>query len=169
MMNGKMSEREFLKAYDAFSDAIFRHCYFRVYDREHAKDLTQETFVRAWEYAAQGNGIKNIRAFLYRVAHNLIVDAARKRGRETSLDALQEQGFDPGTSQDAAVHGRIDAARMLHVVDRLEPQYREVILLRYIDGLGPKEISQILGESPNVVPVRLHRAIKELRQIALPA
>ena len=47
-------EEEFLRAYEEFADAIFRHCYFRISDREVAKDLTQETFTRTWKYIVDG-------------------------------------------------------------------------------------------------------------------
>src|SRR5690349_19793406 len=61
---------QFLQAYDEFADPIFRHCYFRVFRRDRAKELVQETFLRAWEYQLQGKPIENIRAFLYRIANN---------------------------------------------------------------------------------------------------
>ena len=65
-------EQEFLDAYKQYADSIYRHCYFRVYNKELAEDLTQETFIKTWKYIAQGKEIKNIKAFLYRVAVNLI-------------------------------------------------------------------------------------------------
>ena len=75
-------------------DAIFRHCYFRVFDRERARDLVQETFLKTWEYLTRGHDIENIRAFLYRVATNLIIDDSRRK-KEISLEQLSESGFDP--------------------------------------------------------------------------
>ena len=74
----------FTKAYDELSDAIFRHCWFRIGDRERAKDLMQETFTKSWQYISRGEKVDNLKAFLYRVANNLIIDEYRKK-KELSL------------------------------------------------------------------------------------
>src|SRR3989344_280465 len=87
-------ERDFLAAYDEHADALFRHCLIRVRDREIAKDIVQETFSRTWKYLSEGKEVDYIRAFLYRVANNLIVDGSRKK-KTSSLDALMEEdGFE---------------------------------------------------------------------------
>lgn len=157
-----MLDEQFLEAYDAYADAIFRHCYFRVYDRERARDLAQETFTKTWEYLTTGKKVENLRAFLYRVANNLVIDESRKR-RPVSLDELQEKGFDPGERIDEALHARLDANAVLSLLDNLSPDYRQVIVYRFVDQLGPKEIAGLLDESENVISVRLNRAIKQLR------
>lgn len=79
-------ERDFLAAYDEHSDALFRHVLIRVRDREVAKDIVQEAFSRTWLYLSEGKKIDYMRAFLYRVANNLIVDGSRKK-KSASLDA----------------------------------------------------------------------------------
>ncbi|MBI5404831.1 MAG: RNA polymerase sigma factor [Candidatus Kerfeldbacteria bacterium] len=160
-----MLDEQFLEAYDAYADAIFRHCYFRVYDRERARDLAQETFTKTWEYLITGKKVENLRAFLYRVANNLVIDESRKR-RPVSLDELQEQGFDPGERIDESLHARLDANAVLELLDRLSPDHRQVIVYRFVDQLGPKEIAALLDESENVISVRLNRAIKQLRMYA---
>ncbi|MDP3962934.1 MAG: RNA polymerase sigma factor [bacterium] len=158
-------EQQFLQAYDAYGDAIFRHCYFRVFRRDRAKELSQEVFIRVWEYLSAGKKIENIRAFLYRVANNLIIDESRKR-KEWSLDALQEEGFDPKSPVDPSRRNAILEGKFaLEKIEHLDAKYREVVIMRYIDDLQPKEIAQILGESENVVSVRIHRGVKQLREI----
>ena len=52
-------EKEFLDAYQQYADAIYRHCFFRVYNRDLAQDLTQETFIKTWKYISEGKEIKN--------------------------------------------------------------------------------------------------------------
>ncbi|MBI2010808.1 MAG: RNA polymerase sigma factor [Candidatus Colwellbacteria bacterium] len=159
---GKEGEREkFLEAYDAWADAIFRHCYFRVSDKELAKDLVQETYSRAWAYLADGGVVENFRAFLYRIANNLIIDNSRKK-KALSLDALMDEGFAPAanpTNSEAAIMGH-DALRLVRSLDE---KYREVIIMRYIDDLTPKEIAAVLEEKENVISVRLHRGLKKVK------
>ena len=155
---------QFVKAYDELSDAIFRHCYFRIGDRERAKDLMQDTFTKSWQYIVGGASVNNMKAFLYRVANNLIIDEYRKK-KELSLDNLQEQGFDPGFDDRSKNENRIDAQFVISTINQLDEKYREVVLMRYVDELSPKEIAGIIGESENNVSVRIHRGINQLKGI----
>ena len=154
---------EFMKAYEKYSDAIFRYCYFRVYDRERAKDLVQETFMKTWDYIAQGNDIGNIRAFLYRVARNIIIDYTRKK-KEDSLEALQESGFNPGRDERANKEIEFDFQAALQAIKSLDEKYREAVTMRYIEGYSPKEIARMIDETENVVSVRIHRGLQQLRK-----
>lgn len=159
-----MTENDFIKAYDAWADAIFRHCAFRISDREMAKDITQDVFIRAWEYVSRGGAVENMRAFLYRIAHNRIIDEFRKRGRFESLQTLEEErDFDvPDENGTKRLLDSLDAARALEALPRLPPRYREVLIMRFVDDLPPKEIAGILKEPENNVSVRIHRAAKKL-------
>ena len=158
-----MNEAEFVRCYDDCSDALFRHCYFRVFERERAKDLVQEAFTRTWDYARRGKRIDNAKAFLYRVLNNLIIDESRKH-REVSLEALaEEKGFDPGEDLRQHLADVIQVKGMLQVLNRLRSDQRELIVMRYVDGFGPKEIAEVLGVRENVISVRLHRAMHEFR------
>lgn len=158
----QLQEEEFLKAYDMYADAIFRHCYFRVFDRERGKDLMQETFMRAWEYISKGEQVQNMRAFLYRIANNLIVDEARKK-KESSLEALQEDGFDPSTDDTQHWKNRIDRDRILDCLGSIDEHYRNILVMRFVNDLSPSEIAEITGESANTISVRIYRGLKQLR------
>lgn len=162
------TEEDLSKAYEAFSDAIFRHCFFRVYQREYALDLTQQVFLKTWEYLAKGNTIDQIRAFLYRTANNLIIDETRKRKEQVSLDVLEEQGFEPRVDTRAEVEANIDGAQIGTYLQQLAVDDREILIMRFIDDLSPKEIAEILQETANVISVRLHRALKKLRELLPP-
>lgn len=157
-------EQEFIKAYNAYADAIFRHCYFRVYNRELGKELMQETFTRTWDYIRKGNDIEHMRTFLYRIANNLIIDHVRKK-KELSLETLQETGFEPSHTTKDEIHIHIDAERVIEVIEKLDEMYREPVVMRYIDGLKPKKIAELLNETVNVVSVRINRGVKQLREL----
>ncbi|OGN08124.1 MAG: hypothetical protein A3J46_06270 [Candidatus Yanofskybacteria bacterium RIFCSPHIGHO2_02_FULL_41_11] len=154
----------FTKAYDELSDSIFRHCWFRIGDRERAKDLMQETFTKSWQYISRGEKVDNLKAFLYRVANNLIIDEYRKK-KELSLDNLMVEGFEPGFDDRRKNEQEIDARFILGVVNRLDEKYREAVLMRYIDDLSPKEIAEVTGESENNISVRIHRGLSQLKEI----
>ena len=163
-MNKKLDHDEFLAAYEAYAEAIYRHCFFKVFSKERAQDLMQETFMKTWQYLCEGKKVENIRAFLYRVANNLIIDAARKK-KEESLEDLMEaaKAMEPSYEGEKAIQSSAMISQMKEVMLTLPDEYREVLTLRYIDDLDPKEIAHILGISPNNVSVRLNRATKALK------
>src|SRR5579872_2549207 len=156
-MANKDHEKEFLQAYDELSSALFRYCFFKTRDRELAKDILQDTFMKTWAYIQAGNKVKNLKAFLYRSANNLIIDWYRKQ-KMLSLDALTEEGFDP---PDPFSHTEIAAEleQAMKVLSTLEQSDQDIIIWRYVDELSVGEIAAILSEKENTISVRLHRAI----------
>lgn len=159
-------EKDYLEVYDKFADAIFRHCVFRVSDREKAKDLTQVAFIKLWEQMSQGKEIENIRAFLYRIVNNLIIDEYRKR-KNDSLDQMhEEKDFDIGIDPRQNIEVHDDYNRTLSLIETLPDNYKEALIMRHIDDMSVKEISQITGDSENVISVRIHRAIEKLTKLA---
>jgi len=170
---GKMSgdhEARFLKAFDEYNDALFRHAYFRVSNRDKAIDLVHDTYTKVWSYIRSGHDIDTFRPFLYKVLNNLIIDEYRKR-KEVSLDAIFEtEGLDESAFEELsestveALAATLDGRKAFELLEELPDQYREVITYRFIDQLGPREISELTEESENVVSVRIHRALKMLRQ-----
>ncbi len=157
---------EFLDAYDRYASALYRHCYFRVFSSPVAEDMVQDVFCKTWQYLANGGTIGNIRAFLYRVANNLIIDRSRKK-KEESLDMLLENGVIPEPS-DSGFHDISQAVELREIreaLDRLPEDQREILTLRYIDDLDPREIALILNITSNNASVRLNRAIKALRDL----
>lgn len=164
-------EARFLKAFDDFNDALFRHAYLRVSNREKAVDLVHDTFTKVWSYLKNGYEIENFRPFLYKVLNNLIIDEYRRR-KEASLDAMLElEGVDEGSfdelseSTAEALAATIDGRKAFELLEEMPDQYKEVIILRFVDQLGPREISALIEETENVVSVRIHRGLKMLRQL----
>lgn len=162
-------EDRFLKAFEDYSDALFRHASIRVSDRERAIDIVHDTFTKVWSYARAGHQIDSYRSFLYKVLNNLIIDEYRKR-KEVSLDALLSvEGVDEGSfpelseSTVEALAATIDGRKAFELLGELPDVYREVIIMRFVDELGPREISDLIEESENVVSVRIHRGLKLLR------
>jgi RNA polymerase sigma-70 factor, ECF subfamily len=156
---------EFIKLYDETADSLFRHCYFKVSNRELALDLVQETFARTWEYIASGKEVNNIKGFLFKVANNLIIDEYRKK-KVVSLEVLQESiGFDAPTQDHKKTVFNVEVDTILTHIKKLDTKYREVILMRYVNDYSPKEIAQMLGESENAVSVRINRGLKKVQEM----
>lgn len=164
-MQASQIETQFMAVYEEHADAIFRHCYFRVFNREQARDLMQEAFTKTWAEISTGREVRNIKAFVYKVATNLIIDESRKKS-ESSLDSLhEEKGFDPAVEGSTMMKNQVDSELIITLAKQLDPDSREVLLLRYVDNLAPREIAEIIGESTNVISVRIHRAVKEIQKL----
>ncbi len=133
-------------------------------DRNKALDIAQDTFAKAWEYAAKGEPVLNMRALLYRIAHNLIVDSYRKKS-SSSLDKMMEEGFDYGANNTEQMTDRLDAHEVMKLVDQIDPKYRDVVMWRYIDELSVKEIADITGDTENTISVRIHRGIEKIKDL----
>ncbi len=164
-------EERFLKAFDEYNDALFRHALFRLSDRERAVEILHDTFTKVWGYQRDGHEIDSYKSFLYKVINNLIIDEYRRR-KESSLDALlEDERIDEGVFEELRTGSieeltfTMDAKQVLLLMHELPMPYREVITLRFIDGLGPKEISELIEETENVVSVRLYRGLKTLREM----
>jgi len=162
----KFVRENYEKAYDDFADAIFRYCCLRVSNREKAKDIMQETFIKVWErMTADGKSeILNIRAFLYKTAGHLIIDDYRKKKTE-SLDRLQAAGFDVASGGHKAIETSAELRGAMELMSELDDKYREVFIMRFVDEMSPSEIAETLGDSENNVSVKINRAAKKLREM----
>jgi len=163
-MNSGELEKQFLEAYDRYADKIFQHIYYKLSDRERAKELMQETFMKVWIFVSNGNSIDNLKAFLRRTADNLIVDEYRKK-KEMHLDDLIEAGVQfEGNERSEDVKHKIDAEIVVRMLDYLRPKYREVIVMRFLNDMTLGEIAVLTGESENTISVRINRAIKMIKK-----
>lgn len=170
------TEHAFEEAFTRYSDELFRHCMLRVSDRERALEITQEAFLRTWEYVGRGNTVLEFRPFLYRTLKNLIIDEYRKQ-KTQSLDAMVDETEggtieailppDESNTLEAAID-RFEGKRALEALQKLPDAYKEVLIMRYVEGLSPKEIAASLDENENAVSVRVHRGLKKLKELLEP-
>ena len=153
----------FEKLYDTYADAIFRHLYHGLGNRERAQELMQEVFLKTWQYVMLDKKIEHEKAFLYRLARNLFINEIRTDKRSVSLDQLADEGYDVpdehAMAGDQAEHTEL--VRRLHM---LKESYRDVLVMRYIDDLSVKEIAKILDEQENTISMRIKRGIEELKR-----
>lgn len=140
-----------------------------VRDRAVAEELAQDAFVRAFARLSTYDPGRRFSAWFFRVLHNVAVDYLRRRRVETvSLDALTADGYagpaaaDPASSPADELERRSLGAALEDALGRLRAEYREVMLLRYQQGLSVDEIAGILRLPEGTVKTYLHRARKEL-------
>jgi len=163
-----MSEKEkrdlFEDIYDEMADSLYRHCFFRVNNKEIAEDLVSESFMKFWKEIQKGSLIDSPKSWLYHIARNSVIDYYRKK-KSISLDMKMEDGFDTfnvGDHESIEMYAEIQI--VMKRIDSLSENDREIALLRFVDGLEVKEIAKITESNANAVSVRLHRIIEKLKQ-----
>lgn len=166
MEEHKKIEGVFLKCYENHSDALFRYCYFQTSNRDVATDLLQDTFIKTWQYLQGGNQVDNIKAFLYKVAKNLIIDYRRKK-KSYSLDAITETGVDfkSEIDEEERVTEDFDKEFVVSKLENLEDDYREILTMRYVNEMSIREIADTLGMTANNVSVKIHRGVDRMKKI----
>lgn len=165
----KQSEmKQFEELYKDEADMIFRFCLVKVSDREVATDLTQEVFTRLYETMRMGKALDHPKSWLFKVSRNLIIDWYRKK-KPLSLEQMMEQGGEAIEPADKDGRERIElsseARMIIKAFEELSAEFREVLYLRFVDDLELKEIARMLGLTANLVSVRMHRGMRELRKI----
>ena len=145
-------------------DRIYTFAFYYTGNREDAEDITQEVLFRLW-----GHGLRmddaDVAAWLTRVARNACLDALRQQRRYRSVVSAQDP--EPALRRTPAVEaGDVDLRRQLEAaLTRLESPLREIVILREIEGLSYREISQSLELPLNTVKVYLHRGRRRLRTL----
>jgi len=149
--------------YDLYVGRIYRFIFFKVSSAPDAQDLTSEVFLKLWQRLKEGQEIRNLNAFIYALARNTVIDYYRSKAR-TEKD-LDEVGQIANEDKDMLAKQIVDSQLqgVLKGLDRLKSEYREVVILRFLDELSIKEISEILVKSKGAVRVLIHRALKALK------
>ncbi len=153
----------FASLYDHYAEPIYRYVYFRVADYHLAEDITSQIFIKMWQKLPSYRiGEASISAWLYRIAHNAVVDHYRTRKTAISLEDLQsgEVGREDETEENLEQHMQMEQLRK--ALQELTQGQREVLILRFIEGLSVREIARQLGKRQGAVRALKMRGLREL-------
>jgi len=168
----KKDKNAFIEAYDLYADDVYRFVFFKIGNTEEAKDLTSAVFLKVWNYA-QSKGLdasKSLRAFIYKTARNSIIDHYRQlRETEARLDSGEGGLIDTlaDEKQDLVKQTEIlsDMALVMASLGKLKEEYRETILMRFIDELSFAEIAEVTGKTVGSVRIQTFRALQALKDL----
>lgn len=158
-------ELEFINAFELYNDSLYRFAFFKLSKKDRALELVQEAYLKAWDYIRKGSHVDNMRAFLYKILNNLIIDEHRKKYKPYSLDELREDGFDIGNDEHIKNEDKLEGEFAIECLNDLSPILKEVLILKYVEDMSVGEIAKALNQNENTVSVRIHRAINELKNI----
>ena len=157
-------EEIIILAHHNFEKGLNSHAYFKIHDHAVGEDMVQDTFLKTWKYLVNGGKIDTMKAFLYHILNNLIIDQYRKH-KTISLDGLIEEGFEPSIDHTERLFNFLDGKKAILLIKRLALIYQKVMHMRYVQDLSLKEISSITGQSKNTIAVQTHRGLGELKSL----
>ena len=154
-------------AHHDFSKGLNAHAFFKIHDHTIGEDLVQDTFMKVWKYLIKGGKVEVMKAFLYHILNNLIVDQYRKH-KTSSLDVLLEKGFEPSIENPGRFLDIFDGKAAMLLIQRLPIKYQSVMSMRYMQDLSLKEISLLTGKSKNSIAVQTHRGLAKIKLLYQP-
>ena len=163
-MDANNAQKSFLKGYDDYSADLLRHAVIKTSNEELAKDLISETFLKTWEFV-QKEKVRNMRALLYKILNNLIIDHYRSKKSFISLEDMSESE-EPAEQTDiqAGLEIKLAAETAREYLALLPSDYREIFNYKFIDGLSTGEIKKLTGKTLTNIYVIIHRGTKILKE-----
>ncbi len=166
-------KQAFVQAYDDNVKEINRFVYFKIGSEEEANDLTSMIFLKTWNHIQNKTleDAKTLRALLYKIARTSIIDYYRATGNKlkatTSLDNEKHkiEIQDDSISTPDRLDQEADLELIRSKLPFLKEEYRELIIMKFINDLSLSEIAEIIGKSRGNIRVLTHRALNALREL----
>ena len=161
------NQQAFARLYEEYFDKIYRYVAVRIGDRIEAEDMTQQVFLKAVKsissYRWKG---KPFAAWLYRIAHNQVVDYLRRKKKQPS-PLLDESLISSDSNPQQMAEYNMDIEQLNMATRQLTEAQREVISLRFAGGLPIAEVAKVIGKSEGAVKALQHSAIAALRKLLI--
>ncbi len=160
----------FIDIYDRYHSDLYRFIYYKIGSREESQDLTSMVFLKTWNHIQNKSLVDSntLRALVYKIARNAIIDHYRQgKDKIESLDDEDNPIHIIDEKQDPAkeLDDSLELERLSHLIRQLKEEYREIIVLKFINELELDEISDVTGKSKGSLRVTLHRALKSLKDL----
>lgn len=148
----------FGQLYRLFVKQIYRYVFYQVGDKMTAEDITADVFFKALDHIDSCEGKEaTFKAWLYRIAHNRVIDYFRSRKRHLSLESeIYHLKQDPDKG--------MERRELLDIVSKLPANQRQIVILKFIAGLNNREIGKVLGKNEGAVRIMQMRALLSLRK-----
>ena len=156
----------FARLYDAYLARVYRYVYFRVSDKQVAEDIASDVFLRAWENLKRYRiGSSPFIAWLYRIAHNAVIDYHRKKKPETLLQAVAVENMAAADKMEDRLELKLESEQLRRSLHHLTDEQQQVIILKFIGGLSTQEIARQMGKRQGAVRALQMRALQTLANV----
>ncbi len=162
----------FGELYNIYRDRLYRFIFYKVPKAEDAEDITNEVFFKVWKFIGKEGEIENLPAFLYRAARNAVNDYYRNQGITIRMDNLENVNLedDPSFHSDdlagvqLSLEKQMDTDSLIQAMKLLKDEYREVLVMRYLDEMSFADIAEALEKTEGNIRVLIHRATEALKK-----
>src|SRR5438105_238397 len=155
----------FAELYNAYVEKIYKYIYYKVSNPSDAEDLCEQVFLKAWEaigrYTWCGYPFSS---WLYKLAHNLVVDYYRTRREAmpiTDLLSTPDEPVDP----ENRLYQSLEAEELGEAIQHLTAEQRQVISLKFMEGYDNSDIAQIMNKKESAIRALQYRALRSLQSI----
>ena len=155
-----LKPRKFKYYYRKHKDKIYTYFYYRVnFSRAQAEDLTSEVFIKALKAFAGFDQARSFQAWIFRIARNHLINHYRVMNREVELDLILEVPDESLRMMEIT----LECEEVIKAIRNLKPYHRDVLLMRFVDGLTNDEIAEVLGKDQGAVRTQVSRAREALK------
>lgn len=152
----------FISYYNQFKDKIYAYFLYRVgFDIKLAEDLTSEAFLKAFKKFEDFDLDKPFQPWIFAISHNHLVNHYKASKREVPLDEIEGLAKSAGVKYEE----KFELERVMKIINQMEESDKEVLLLRYVQGLDNSEIAEVLEKEEGAVRTQISRSLFKLRQI----
>lgn len=162
-----LDEAAIRRLHTDFYNLVAGYIRLKIKDRATVEDLSSEVFTRALESLSQGRGWqKTPKGWLLGIAHHLVVDHYRRQERQQEVSLVEDHLISDDSAdphQQAALNDQL--RHMRAAIETLTPEQRDVILMRFIQGVDIQSVAEAIEKTPGAVKALQHRALKALARI----
>jgi RNA polymerase sigma-70 factor, ECF subfamily len=155
----------FAELYSTYVDKIYKYLFYKVGNATEAEDLCEQVFLKAWEAIGRYRWCGYpFSSWLYKLAHNLVVDHYRTRRDSMPLNDVvltPEEGIDP----EQALHVAVETAELKAAISQLTSEQKQVIALKFIEGYKNNEIAEMMNKKEGAIRALQYRALRSLQAI----
>ncbi len=161
----KRDSAAFTELYDTYVEKIFKYVFYKTGHRTEAEDITAQVFLKAWEAIGHYQWTdRPFASWLYRIAHNLVVDHFRASQEMVNLEdvhSLEERGM----TLDDIVDQHLTSGMLQQMLKRLTQEQQQVIILRFLEGYDTAQTARIMNKTEGAVRTLQHRALNSLNRV----
>ena len=147
--------------YDLFFEGVYRYVFLKV-PKEDCEDVVSDIFLKAWKNIGQYRATEGVfRSWLFRLAHNMIVDYYRQRHDTTTIEEMEDEVVTDDTT--ITVDRSLDTDSLKKALTKISPLTGQAVVLRYIEDWSYADIADTMQISEGYARVLIHRGLKELK------
>ena len=152
---------------ELYGDDILRFCYMKTQDISSAEDLTQETFINIYKYINKFKGKSSLKTWIYKIALNCCREYYRKNKKVLSIDEekFRKENIMDEFDLEEEILTLVDNEFIATSLEKIKPQYRDIIYMFYYKEFTVKDIASILDENENTIKTKLRRGRNELGRV----